>query len=86
MPTISRFFGILILMYHGDHVPPHFHIRYAEYRARMSIETLELMDGYLPRRVHALVLEWSALYRRELQNNWRLAQEGQPLEQIPPLE
>jgi len=25
MPTISEFFGILILMYYNDHAPPHFH-------------------------------------------------------------
>jgi len=25
MPEISRFFGISIKMFFGDHVPPHFH-------------------------------------------------------------
>jgi hypothetical protein len=28
MPTISRFFGILIQMYFDDHNPPHFHVKY----------------------------------------------------------
>ncbi|MBM3392831.1 MAG: DUF4160 domain-containing protein [Betaproteobacteria bacterium] len=28
MPTISSFYGILILMYWDDHAPPHFHARY----------------------------------------------------------
>ncbi|MGH9801008.1 MAG: DUF4160 domain-containing protein, partial [Blastocatellia bacterium] len=32
MPVVSRFFGIIISMYYNDHQPPHFHIRYAEYR------------------------------------------------------
>jgi hypothetical protein len=25
MPEISRFYGISIKMFHGDHPPPHFH-------------------------------------------------------------
>jgi len=32
MPEISRFFGISIKMFYGDHAPPHFHTRYAEYK------------------------------------------------------
>ena len=39
MPTISRFYGILIQMYFGDHVPPHFHALYAEYEALIDIRT-----------------------------------------------
>lgn len=57
MPTISRFFGILISMYYDDHLPPHFHVKYAEHRARVTIDTLEINDGRLPRRVFALALE-----------------------------
>jgi hypothetical protein len=30
MPEISRFFGIIITMYYGDHQPPHFHVRYGD--------------------------------------------------------
>ena len=33
MPEISRFLGIVITMYFNDHNPPHFHVRYEEYRA-----------------------------------------------------
>jgi len=28
---VSRFFGIVILMHFGDHVPPHFQVRYGEH-------------------------------------------------------
>ena len=37
MPVISSFYGILIKMYFGDHVPPHFHAEYAEFTAQISI-------------------------------------------------
>ena len=30
MPTISRFYGIVIFMNYNDHNPPHFHARYQE--------------------------------------------------------
>jgi len=86
MPRISQFFGIVIAMYYNDHLPPHFHAKYAEYEARVSIETLEIKEGKLPRRALAMVLEWAALHRAELQANWERAREGQPLEKIEPLD
>ena len=65
MPTISMFYGILIRMYWNDHAPPHFHVEYGEYRAQYLIEPLVLSRGQLPRRAHALVLEWAAMHRNE---------------------
>ena len=43
MPTISRFYGILIQMYFGDHIPPHFHALYAEFEALIDIRTPRLL-------------------------------------------
>jgi uncharacterized protein DUF4160 len=63
MPEISRFFGIVIYMYFNDHAPPHFHVRYGDYRAKVSIDASALTDGYLPPRVLGLVTEWAAIYR-----------------------
>jgi len=34
MPEISRFFGITIKMFFGDHVPPHFHAEYESSRRK----------------------------------------------------
>ena len=58
MPTISAFYGILIQMFWKDHAPPHFHAVYAEHEAKLDIRTLEVLDGQLPSRALALVLEW----------------------------
>jgi hypothetical protein len=30
MPTISRFYGIVIFTNYNDHHPPHFHARYQD--------------------------------------------------------
>ena len=86
MPTISRFFGILIQMYLDDHPPPHFHAIYGEFDAQISIDTLEILRGYLPRRVHVLVIEWAMAHRPELRENWRRAERHDPLLQIVPLD
>jgi hypothetical protein len=86
MPTLSRFFGIVITMNWNDHQPPHFHARYAEHEAVIRVDTLELESGSLPHRALALVLEWASLHRAELRQNWGRAQTRQPLTPIAPLE
>lgn len=86
MPTISRFFGIVITMNYREHPPPHFHVRYGEYRAIIGIEDLQVLGGELPPRVLGLVVEWASRHVPELRRNWELARERQPLEGIAPLE
>ncbi len=55
MPELCRFLGIIITMYFDDHNPPHFHVRYNEYRATMEIKTLNIVSGWLPAKVRGLV-------------------------------
>mgnify|MGYP000368552873 CR=1 FL=1 len=85
MPEISRFFGIIIVMYYKDHQPPHFHAKYGEETGVFSIADLKLIEGYLPKRVISLVLEWAFEHREELMQNWELAMEKEPLRKIAPL-
>ena len=59
MPTISSFFGIAIRMCFDDHGAPHFHAHYGEYDAKITIDTMEVVAGELPRRALAMVLEWA---------------------------
>ncbi|MBL8041386.1 MAG: DUF4160 domain-containing protein [Nitrospira sp.] len=86
MPELCRFFGIIITMYYDDHAPPHFHVRYSDYKAIMGIDSLMLLDGYLPPRALGLVAEWGALHRDELREDWSLAEQRAPLKKIRPLE
>jgi hypothetical protein len=86
VPCISQFFGVSIYIYHNDHAPPHFHASYAEHEAVISIDTLAIQFGALPRRARALVLEWASLHREELAADWELAEEGLPLREIDPLD
>ncbi|MCF6177095.1 MAG: DUF4160 domain-containing protein [Victivallaceae bacterium] len=70
MPEICRFLGIIITMYFDEHNPPHFHIRYNEYRASMEIKTLNVIAGQLPARVRGLVEEWCELHQNDLLQMW----------------
>ena len=85
MPTISRFFGILIQMYFNDHSPPHFHVKYGESEALIGIKDFALLEGKLPSKVHGLVIEWASLHQEELMQNWQLATQNQSLNKIEPL-
>ncbi len=53
-------------MYFGDHVPPHFHAEYAEFTAQISIRDLGILEGYLPPKALALVVEWASIHQQEL--------------------
>ncbi|AUB34571.1 hypothetical protein COO91_00398 [Nostoc flagelliforme CCNUN1] len=86
MPEISRFFGIIITMYYNDHPPPHFHVRYNNQKAIVSIQTLEILEGELTARLFKLVTEWAILHQVELMEDWELARDNQTLEKISPLE
>lgn len=86
MPEISRFFGIIIVMYYNDHPPPRFHVRYGGQKAIIAISTISLLCGSLFPRVFGMVVEWASLHQAELLENWDLARQQSPLNKIAPLE
>lgn len=81
MPTISVFYGILIKMFFNDHAPAHFHAEYAEFKAIIDIERMEVIEGHLPRRV----LDWTELHKAELTEDWNLCQAKRQPKKIEPL-
>lgn len=85
MPRISSFYGITIAMYFSDHGPPHFHARHADGKAKVRIDTLDVIDSSLHRRQLRLVLAWASIHQEELAENWRRARAGETLRQIEPL-
>jgi len=85
MPEISRFYGIIIKMYFGDHAPPHFHAEYGDDEALIAIRSVDMISGSLPPRAWALVKEWATMYQAELVNLWDLAAQQQPIPKLPPL-
>jgi hypothetical protein len=85
MSEISRFYGIVISMYHGDHNPPHFHAHYGEYYIEVSMRDMAILSGHLPPRALSLVIEWASMHKPELLKEWNLTCEDKPLFRIKPL-
>jgi hypothetical protein len=86
MPTISRFYGILIQMYFDDNNPPHFHAIYNKNKALICINDFSLLHGDLPPKAFSLVIEWAKIHREELLKEWEFARKKKTLFDIEPLE
>jgi hypothetical protein len=82
MPTIAYFLGIAVRMFYNDHDPPHFHVRYQGYRARVRVADGEIVDGWLPPTARRLVMQWTELRREALTKNWIAARSDGRLERI----
>lgn len=85
MPIVSRFLGIIIVMYWNDHSPPHFHAKYSGYEITVDINT-GVVEGKFPKRALRLVLEWYEIHTAELLENWELCQMQKSPKPIAPLE
>lgn len=84
MPTISRFYGIVVFINYRDHAPPHFHARYGTQEVTIEIQT-GIVTGKMSRRALNMLFDWLDLHRDELMDNWNRARNGEPLWEIPPL-
>ncbi|MBI5724685.1 MAG: DUF4160 domain-containing protein [Planctomycetes bacterium] len=85
MPIICRFYGIIVVMFWRDHNPPHFHARYGGYEIEVNIRD-GLFRGVMPHRALMMIQNWRKRHIAELLLDWTLAQRGEPLAQIEPLE
>ena len=65
MPEVSRFFGIVIMVFYKDHFPPHFHAKYGDLWGKFIIETGEMIEGNLTRRAIRLIQDWAELHKNE---------------------
>ncbi len=89
MPTISMFYGILILMLFRDnrrHHLPHIHARYQSDEAAISIEDGDVLDGALPAKQLKLVQAWIEIHKDDLLVDWNLAVSGEEPFRIAPLQ
>ena len=84
MPTISRFYGIVVYMNYNDHAPPHFHARYQDQEVTVDIQTGQV-TGTMSRRALQIIFDWLDHHQSELMANWERARQHEPLENIQPL-
>ena len=88
MPTISMFYGILVLMYFRDnqrHSLPHIHVRYQDDEAVIAIQDGAVLEGKIPPRQLRMVQVWMDIHHEDLMLDWDLAVSGEPPFRIAPL-
>ena len=89
MPTISMFYGILVLMFFRDnrqHHSPHIHVRYQGSEAVIAIPDGTVLGGMLPAKQLKLVMAWIEIHQEELMVDWELAVNGDEPFRIAPLQ
>lgn len=84
MPEVCRFSGITIHFYYDDHLPAHFHSKYAEAEAKISVADLAVIAGLLPVKQRRTVIAWARQRQAELKIAWQQAQSGQSPGKIAP--
>lgn len=84
MPTLARFYGIVIRMYFlgSEHNPPHIHAIYGEDTAAFDIRTGAIIDGSMPKRAAGMVREWITQNEDALLEMW----ETQEFKKLDPLD
>jgi hypothetical protein len=70
MPTVAIVEGVKVQLYAQEHPPPHFHAVFAEYRAQIDIESLQLMKGTLPPAKLRAIISWARPRRAALRRGW----------------
>jgi hypothetical protein len=88
MPELSRFHGIIIRMFWEPNVPhhrPHFHAFHQDHSVSVAIDTIEVLEGALPRRQMRLVEAWAELHQAELLLAWQAMLNDDNPHRIEPL-
>ncbi len=71
-------------MFFNEHNPPHFHIEYQGYKAKIEIKS-GVLEGKMPKTAINLSLQWLEEHKSELLENWKQIEKKQPLNKIDPL-
>ncbi len=59
-----------IEIFSNEHPPPHFRVKYNEYKANFRISDFEKIDGYIKPRNHEVIREWWAKNKQVLIDKW----------------
>ena len=71
-------------MFADDHNPPHFHIRYGDYDATITIDH-GIVKGNMPSKELKMIFKWMDDHKAELKENWNRLQKGDEVIKIKPL-
>lgn len=88
MPVISRFYGVVILVYYFDnrkHQLPLIHVEHSCKEAVISIPRGEIIEGSIRSNKLRLVQAWIEIHQDDLMKDWDLAVSGRQVFKIEPL-
>ena len=85
MPTISKFYGIVIRMMRLRGFGARFHAIYENSELVVNLWPLKIVSGEAPARVKDMVLEWATQHQQELLMAWNKLQSGEQPIAIEPL-
>jgi len=72
-------------MNYRDHMPPHFHAWYNDYKVMVNILDGKVL-GNMPGRALRMILDWRDEHKEDLIRAWNEAQSGEVINRIAPLE
>lgn len=70
MARIATFTNCAVFIYADDHNPPHFHIEGRDFRVRVAIADLEVIEGDPRKRCVREALSWARGRQGELALEW----------------
>lgn len=71
MPILKRFADVRVLMYFGDHPPPHVHVKLRDGReGTVELDGLEIKGRIVQREIRE-ALAWISSNRAFLLDQWR---------------
>jgi hypothetical protein len=83
VPTVAIVDGVKIQFYAREHPPAHFHAVFAEHRAQISIDSLQIPKGTLPPAKAFAVISWAEPRRDALWRAWYAMLAKRKPEKIP---
>lgn len=66
MPVVAVVDGVRIMFYANEHPPAHFHAKCAEHQAIIEIESLTVVQGFLPVATRRKVIAWATPRKAKL--------------------
>lgn len=70
MATVELFDGIKIELFANDHNPPHVHVKYAEFKCLLNIQTTQVYTGKMPGKPLRRAQDYVVAHRDGLMTLW----------------
>ena len=70
MGTVHRLGKLRIVVYAGDHAPPHFHIQGPGYALVVDIDSMEIIAGSVQARGYEEAMRWAVENRAAIRAAW----------------